>query len=209
MGEPALREPGGPQAVGDRLRRRRRGGRAHVVVGQRGDVVRGEPLQADRDPAVHPRGAQPTEVRQQGVAHQCVGEPDPPRLGFGQQPGEQTGFQRAQYAVLVGVRRPDQDLDAGLPSGHRGQAQYGHHCLGEASEPPAQHVPYALGHLGQRHQRALAAQQPGALLDVEGVPSRAFGQRGHDLRVDLRAAHAPDHLGHGLLGEAAQRDPGR
>ena len=159
---------------------------------RRGRRVAGRPQDLG-DPAVHPGAAQLGQVGVQGVAHQRVREADPARRRLAEQPGDHAGLQRVEDARPRRCRRraTSTSTSASRPD-HRGQSQHRHRRLGQPGEAAAQHVAYPLGHLGERDQRALARQQPGALPHVERVAAGALGQRGHRVPVDRAAVHRGD-----------------
>jgi hypothetical protein len=138
-----------------------------------------------------------------------VHEPDAARRGLGQQPGDDTGLEPGDDAILVGIGRVHEHLDVGFLTHGCGEAQDRHGGRGQPGQAPPEHVPHAFRDLGHGHQRALASQQLRALFQVEGIPSGTVAQCLDDVLVDRAAVDGTDQRGRVGSGQAGQGQPGR
>ena len=131
-------------------------------------------------------------------------EPDAPRPGLGQQPGDDASLEPGDDAILVGIGRVHEHLDIGFLTHRGGEAQHRHGGRGQPGQAPPEHVPDAFGHLGHGDQRTLAGQQLRAFPQVERVAAGTVGQRLDDVLLDGTAVDGTDQRGRVRSGQAGQ-----
>ena len=200
VGEPAERPAAGadeqrghPPGVGH-------GGALHQV---RGDLlemaVLAEPGERGGGAAVQARAAERVELAQHRLAHERVGELEPPAVRGG--PQQSCAEQLVQRGLGGGgrhVRRVCERTRVELLPEHRGGGQQLAGLVAEPRQPHADRMADALGHLGGLRE---AAQH---LLDEPRVAVRARVHAGGRRDVAEHRAREPRDV---VLAQPAQADP--